>query len=271
MNTFKDERPFLGQDPFILLYNQEWLLVESVEEKRITISILPYITQPKRTKTTVVWEHPSELQVWAPELHNINGLWYIFYAASDGDNSTHRNFVLESVDPFGPYFYLGPVGPDIWGIDLTVFKWYGTNYAVWSGWEKNGDQFPQHLYIAEMESPTCLGPRIKLASPKFHWEKSQAPILEGPQIAKVSGRTFLLYSANASWTKSYATGIMELTGTYPLNPEHWTRHKEPIIDNAGHGMIIGNHFICHRKMSNFPGWNDREIVQMKLDDLNFDF
>lgn len=263
MRTFQDGRPCLGQDPFVIEYANEWLLVESVSEKKIIISSLENLQSAKRVKSTIVWDHPNEWQVWAPELHQIGGLWYIFYAASDGDNATHRNYVLESVAPLGPYLYLGPTGPDIWGIDLTVFRWYGTNYAVWSGWEKNGDEFPQSLYIAEMESPTRLGERVRLASPSYHWEMSRAPIMEGPQAAKINNRLYLFYSANASWTTDYSTGMMELTGTNPLNPRHWVRSTR-CLPNVGHGMVAGDRFIYHRKMTAMPGWTDREIVSMEL-------
>ena len=40
--------------------------------------------------------------LWAPEIHSIDGRWYIYFAASDGNNANHRVFVLVSdrQDPF---------------------------------------------------------------------------------------------------------------------------------------------------------------------------
>jgi GH43 family beta-xylosidase len=157
------------------------------------------------------------------------------------------------------------IGPDIWGIDMTTFKWRGTRYAVWSGWENNGDEFPQHLYIAEMKTPWEInGPRIKLASPYLPWETSIAPIMEGPQVWIKDGMLSILYSANASWTQEYSTGKLILLGTNPLNPEHWARRESPLLVNAGHGCIVDGYMVYHRKQSAWPGWSDRVVESIKL-------
>ncbi|HSU54136.1 MAG TPA: family 43 glycosylhydrolase, partial [Candidatus Dormibacteraeota bacterium] len=56
-----------------------------------------------------VWSAPrrggNSDNVWAPELHLINGKWFIYYAADDGDNDNHRMWVLESdsSDPRSKY------------------------------------------------------------------------------------------------------------------------------------------------------------------------
>ena len=61
----------------------------------------------------VVWQAPrsgrNSHALWAPELHFINGKWFIYYAADDGDNVNHRMWVLESEtsDPMGEYICRG--------------------------------------------------------------------------------------------------------------------------------------------------------------------
>ena len=58
----------------------------------------------------LVWSPPSwgmnSDNVWAQELHLINGKWYIYYAADDGENANHRMWVLESdyIIPPGIFF-----------------------------------------------------------------------------------------------------------------------------------------------------------------------
>src|SRR5690625_4253420 len=39
--------------------------------------------------------------IWAPELHQTNGKWYLYFAADDGVDENHRMYVLEndSLDP----------------------------------------------------------------------------------------------------------------------------------------------------------------------------
>lgn len=265
-NIFNDRRPTYGQDPFITMVDGIPLLCEAISEEKIAISPLESLECPQRVNTIVVWDDDFEHQVWAPELHYIDDLWYIFYSSSDGNNETHRNYVLQAPHPYGPYWNMGRIGPDIWGIDLTVFDWWnGKRYAVWSGWEQNEDGFPQNLYIAGMVGSRTLGPRVKLSVPEYGWEKSIAPILEGPQVCSNHGKLSLLYSANASWKQEYSTGLLTFVGDNPLNPEHWQKHPTPLFTNAGHGCIVDGYFIHHRKISTFPGWTDREIVSIKLE------
>jgi hypothetical protein len=46
---------------------------------------------------------PNSRQIWAPEIHHLEGRWYIYYAADDGDNDHHRLYVLESDRAQGAY------------------------------------------------------------------------------------------------------------------------------------------------------------------------
>lgn len=265
MNPFKDKRPTYGQDPHVTMVGGVPLLIESVEEERITISPLESLQSPVRINSAVVWEDSEEHQVWAPELHYVDGLWYIYYSFSDGNNKNHRPYVLQAPHFLGPYWKLGRVGPDIWGIDMTRFDWWdGNSYAVWSGWENNGDEFPQHLYIARMYGPTTMGERVRLSVPELDWEKSIAPILEGPQVWMQDGKLSILYSGNASWKQEYSTGLLTLVGGDPLNPGDWEKRTEPLFQNAGHGCVVEDYFIHHRKISAFPGWSDREIRSIKV-------
>ena len=62
-----------------------------------------------------VWSAPPRGKncnnLWAPELHLIDGRWFIYYAADDGENENHRMWVLEaeSSDPRGKYRCRGPL------------------------------------------------------------------------------------------------------------------------------------------------------------------
>lgn len=239
MRVFKDHRPFYGQDPFFVVSGNTCLYIESNNESFIQIRETPTLKDLHDGPVLKVWHDTKEQQVWAPELHLIDGKWYIYYAASDGNNANHRTYVLEGDTPFGP-FTKHQIGPDIWGIDMTTFTYHGCRYAVWSGWEKNGDEFPQNLYIAEMESPIKLKTdRVKIAAPLFDWEQSHERINEGPQaIISPRGTLYLTFSANASWTTEYSTGLMKLIGTDPLNPVHWHKYYRPLAENFGHAQLL---------------------------------
>lgn len=246
MKWYEDIRPMYGQDPYLFTINQDWqVLIQSEDEKRIVIS-----NWKRPDIRTVVWDHPDECQVWAPEIHKNGDFYYILYSYSDGENHSHRNHVLVGTSLYGPYQRFR-WGPDIWGIDATLFSLNNILYAAWSGWEANGDEFPQHLYIARWDSPEH---RIKIASPEREWEGN---ILEGPQFCAETQR--LYYSANCSWKTDYSTGFLQLCGA-PLDPNDWAKYPIPVAQNFGHAQPIGNdQFIGHTKLSPLEGWQDRAI------------
>ena len=76
---------------------------------------------------------------WAPELHKIDGTWYIYLAADDGDNEHHRMYVLRgtSADPTDRFELVGKLGDstDEWAIYGTVIAYGGELYFCWSGWD----------------------------------------------------------------------------------------------------------------------------------------
>ena len=183
-------------------------------------------------KKTVVWEAPADgpysKEVWAPELHFVEGKWRIYFAASDGQNKNHLAYVLTAVgeDPLGDYDLSGPFAtgegqdgrsPNLWAIDMTVFEHQQKLYAVWSGWDQV-DSDRQYLYIAPMDSPTSLsGPRVRLCSnDDYLWErvepvKSKRGLNEAKSMSKQ--RLSVTYSCGASWLPTYKLGMLELTGT----------------------------------------------------------
>ena len=119
-----------------------------------------------------VWKAPgrglNSDNLWAPELHLIDGRWFIYYAADDGRNENHRMWVLEceGADPRGKYRCRGMLETGGWAIDGTVLAvGDGRRYLLWSGWpgKRNGQQ---NIYIAPMKDPaTVAGARVLIAIP----------------------------------------------------------------------------------------------------------
>ena len=223
-----------------------------------------------------VWSPPSRGPVahnlWAPELHFIDGRFYIYFAADDGDNPNHRMWVLaaQTSDPLGDYELVGMLDCGGWAIDGTTFvDQLGARYFVWSGWPGATDG-RQNLYIARMKSPVEIdGNPVLLAAPQHEWESRGMPICEGPQILQRNGRTFLVYSASGSWTEHYCLGLIEHLGGDMLDAATWWKHDCAFRPNdAGYG--IGHcgftqdrdgrdWLIYHAKTTRRSGWVDREV------------
>ncbi|WP_082893630.1 family 43 glycosylhydrolase [Rufibacter ruber] len=246
------------------------------------------LTQVGERKT--VWKAPEEgwnaYSVWAPELHFLNGKWYIYYAAAKAPGKPfihQRSGVLESVgqDPFGPYrdkgmLYTGDslqyTGSEpVWAIDVTILPLNGSLYAVWSGWQKNAktDATRQHLYMARMNNPWTIGSnRVKISSPEESWETGgPLDLQEGPQILKKNKKVFIIYSTRESWLKEYRLGQLSLADSTlnPLEPKNWVK-TGPVFQGTDQVFGVGHPsfttsadgtedwIIYHAKISTQPGW-----------------
>jgi arylsulfatase A-like enzyme/GH43 family beta-xylosidase len=236
---------------------------------------------------TVPETGPYSKQVWAPELHFLQGKWHIYFAASDGDNKNHLAYVLTSktADPLGEYELHGPLQTgdraeqNLWAIDMTPLEHDGKLYALWSGWD-GPETDRQFLYIAEMESPWKLSSkRVLICENDDHpWEFTEPKpdgrgLNEGPQVLKNKGRTFVTYSCGASWLPSYKLGLLELTGNNPLDPKSWKKFKKPAFQSTketfgvGHSCFVkspdGSEWwhIFHAKRDRRPGWQRTIFAQ----------
>src|SRR5690606_16468730 len=235
----------------------------------------------------------NRTNTWAPELHFIDGKWYIYYTAGEaGPPFIHqRSGVLESMsdDPFGPYEDKGMLytGDNIddpssvkWAIDLTTVVINGQRYAIWSGWLENADtdKTEQHLYIATMENPyTINSNRVKISSPEEEWETGRPLSLnEGPQILRKDEKLHAIYATRESWMVEYRLGQLTLMDTLqdPMDPANWVK-KGPVflgtdqVLGAGHASFTTSPdgkedwIFYHSKKTTEPGW-DRDIRLQKF-------
>ena len=179
---------------------------------------------------------PNNQNIWAPELHYINGNWYIYYTAgtlNDPNDVSHRIFCLQanSQDPLGSYTLMGKVydpNADFWAIDPTVFqKSDGSLYCVYCSRASSSNDGVSRIYIAPMSNPwTISGSRVLIASPVYSWE---ANVNEAPQIIQNAGKIFLIYSANNSGTDNYCLGQLVNTDGNVLNAGSWTKSSSPVF------------------------------------------
>lgn len=204
------------------------------------------------TKVTVWRRHasgPECCNVWAPELHFINGRWYIYFAADDGNDVNHRMYVLESVgdDPQGAYIEKGKIAApsDRWAIDGTVLrKSDGSLYFVWSGWA-GAAQGPQNIYIAPMSNPwTISGERTLISAPTNSWERVGWSVNEGPEVLQRGGKVFIVYSASGGSTPDYCLGMLTNSGGNVLAPGSWIKSpgcvfsKTDSVYGPGHNSFV---------------------------------
>lgn len=228
-----------GPDPWVYQKDCTYYYTHTFGN-RISIFKTAKISELDKATITTIWSPPAtgaySKNIWAPELHFINGKWYTYFAADDGENKNHRLYVLENAaaDPTSGVWELkGKISDpsDKWAIDGTVFEHNGQLYFLWSGWEGDVD-VRQDIYIAKMANPwTIGGARIMISTPTYEWEKIGAPdVNEGPEIIKNNGKVFMTYSASGCWTDDYSIGLLSLkAGGNPLSPADWIKSPTPVF------------------------------------------
>jgi GH43 family beta-xylosidase len=203
---------------------------------------------PHKTIWTPPVSGPYSRDIWAPEIHFLQGKWYVYFAADNGDNQQHRMYALEnsSADPMeGNWVFKGKVADekdDKWAIDGSVFEHKGKTYMIWSGWEgdKNGEQ---DIYIAAMKDPvTIAGHRVRISRPVYDWEKhgdlgdpnlKHLDVNEGPEILEHGNKLFLVYSGSACWTDNYTLGMLVAdAGSDLLDTASWKKWPVPMFKQS---------------------------------------
>lgn len=239
-----------GADPWAIHHNGFYYYMQSMGNRLViwkTKDLAALSSARKKTIWKAVPNSDYSHDIWAPELHYINGKWYVYFAADNGKNETHRMYVLENTeaDPLkGDWTFKGKISDPAnkWAIDGSVFEYKGRWYMIWSGWEgdTNGQQ---NIYMAKMKNPwTIDGKRVKISAPQYAWEKhgdlpGQQPdhvnVNEGPEILKHNGDVFLVYSASGCWTDFYALGMLKLVNKNNiLDSASWKKYDKPVFKGS---------------------------------------
>lgn len=221
------------------------------------------LTELPKAETKVIWTPPAggphSKDIWAPEIHRIDGKWYVYFTAGDGKSGDNRRlWVLEnaSADPLqGSWEMKGQLtdASNQWAIDGSVFEHRGKYYLIWSGWEKKvSTDETQNIYIARLKNPwTVETERTLLSRPELPWErnwsntagwKPKIPVLvnEGPQFLAHGKKLFIVYSASACWTNTYALGMLSAKdGADLLKASSWTKSQEPVFQQSAENQVFG--------------------------------
>ena len=187
-------------DPYVYRHTDgNYYFTASVPEyDRIVLRRSKNLAGLKDAEEVTVWEKHKEgimsEHIWAPELHYLDGKWYIYFAGGDKDDIwAIRPYVLEcaDADPLtGAWTEKGKMGRadedefsfEAFSLDATVFENKGKHYYVWAEKVGVGKQI-SNLYIGEMETGIayCMGmltadENADLLDPKS-WTKERCPVL----------------------------------------------------------------------------------------------
>jgi GH43 family beta-xylosidase len=197
----------------------------------------------------VIWRKhaagPMSWHVWAPELHFVDGAWYVYFAAGRAEAIWDiRIYVLsnDSPDPFaGEWVERGQLCTswESFALDATTFEHRGTRYLVWA--QNDPALGPgTSVYLAAMRDPvTIRDQQVRITRPDLAWERIGHNVNEGPAVLIRNGRIFLTYSASAT-DHNYCMGMMTANeDAVLLDPTSWTKTAEPVFQTCAKASLYG--------------------------------
>ncbi len=253
-------------DPYIFKHTDGYYYFTGSypEYDRIVLRRAKTITGLAEAEETVIWRKRDKgimsLHIWAPEIHFIDGKWYIHYAAGDIDDIwAIRPYVLEceAENPLeGEWEEKGQINTDFqsFSLDATTFSHNGKRYLVWA--QKVEEETISNLYIAEMSNPwTIKGQQVLLSKPEFEWEQHGFFVNEGAAMIARNGKVFISYSGSATDDR-YVMGLLTADADSDLlDPESWTKTDGPV-------------FVSNDQTSEYgPGHNSFTVAEDGVTDL----
>ncbi len=228
-----------GADPWLQFYKGNYYLTTTTWTSQLVMRKSPTLAGLANATPINIWSESEAdrcCNFWAFEFHRLMSpqgyRWYVMYTSGTKDNFDGQHLsVIESDgdDPMGPYTYKGSPMPKSWNIDGTYLTLNNQLYLLWSEWQKD----EQLLWIAKMSNPwTIVGERTIISRPTYEWEKSGMKVNEGPEVLQKDGKTFIVFSASFCNTPDYKLGVLELTGTDPINPSSWNKIDKPFFEKA---------------------------------------
>ena len=216
-----------GYDKIVLRCSQSVAGLASAEEKTIWSA----------HSSGIMAKH-----IWAPEMHKIGGVWYIFFAAgSSSDIWAIRPYVLrcEGDNPYlDKWTECGQMQASngdtssfrSFSLDMTYFENNGRHYVIWA--EIKGDS---SLFMAEIDprEPWKLTSKpILLTKPEYNWELVNHRVNEGPAVLKTDNKVYVYFSASGTGSE-YCVGRMEADINSDLmDIKNWKKLNHPVLSTA---------------------------------------
>ncbi|WP_145520633.1 glycoside hydrolase family 43 protein [Yersinia mollaretii] len=273
-------------DPFIYRHTDGYYyFTASVPEyDRLELRRAPTLTGLAQAEAVTVWHKPEcgpmSALIWAPELHFIEGRWYLYFAAAHSPEIAdglfqHRMFVLEcdAVNPLtGNWVEKGRVATplDSFSLDATHFEHRGQHYYLWAQ-KDPAIRGNSNLYLAEMENPwTLKGEPVMLSKPELPWETVGFWVNEGPAVIKHGERIFISYSASAT-DENYCIGLLWADiNSDILDAAQWHKLPEPVFRTHYQNRQFGpghNSFTVNEQGEEILVYHARNYTEIEGDPL----
>lgn len=180
--------------------------------------------------------------IWAPELHYIQGRWYIFYSGSCRTDNYWcidcHVLQCQGKDPYmGTWEELGRFGRTDedpfsftgFSLDMTYFEAKKRSYVIWA---QHNEEKISCLYLGEVNPArpwTLISAPMLLTRPEFAWETVRFAVNEGPAVLKHKGKIYVTFSASGTGPE-YCVGLLEADiNADLLLPASWKKYSTPLL------------------------------------------
>ncbi len=271
-------------DPWVYLHTDGYYYFTGTYPKydRIELRRARTLNGLRDAEAKVIWQggESGELSrhIWAPEIHYIDGAWYIYFTGAPSyDEWRIRPYLLKCCgdDPMtGEWNVEGRiyVGEDSFSLDMTTFSHKGRRYALWA--QKLSEDEGSNIYIAPMKNPRELdGKPVLLTKPEYDWECFGFRVNEGPAVLVRNGRVIVTYSAaDTGW--KYCMGMLWADENSDLlDPASWRKSPKPVFVSSERNRQYGPGHNCFttdrgRDVLIYHCRDYKDIVGDPLEDIN---
>lgn len=232
-------------DPHVLRHTDGFYYLTATvpEYDRIVLRRADTIAGLATAEEKVIWRKHAQgvmaAHIWAPEIHFIDGKWYIYFTAGRSDDIwAIRLYVLEnaSADPTaGTWTEKGQLKTafESFSLDATTFEHRGQRYLVWTQRPLEPRDAGTDIYIARMRNAWTIDlPQTSISSPTLDWEIRGHKVNEAPAVIVRNGRVFIAYSASAT-DANYCIGLLSASvDANLLDKQAWTKSPQPVFTSS---------------------------------------
>lgn len=270
-------------DPHVLLHTDGYYYLTATvpEYDRIELRRARTLAGLATAEAKTIWRRhesgPMSHHIWAPEIHYIEGAWYIYFAAGRAEAIWDiRMYVLQNdaANPLGGgWTEKGQIQTDweSFSLDATTFEHRGTRYLVWA---QARPRIPgTSLFIARMDTPwSIVGPQVMITEPEFDWERIGHNVNEGPSVLHRNGRLFMTYSASAT-DHNYCVGLLTADETSDLlEAASWSKSAEPVFrsspETGQYGPGHNSFTTCPARETDYIVYHARNYKDIRGEPLN---
>ncbi|RVU00983.1 glycosyl hydrolase family 43 [Mucilaginibacter limnophilus] len=243
-------------DPYVT-FKDGFYYYMSTGSNYLTLSRLREMIFLDQAYSKTIYTPPADsafnTNVSKPEIHFLDGKWYVYFSADNGQPINRRIYAIEnnSIDPLlGNWEFKGKVADpaaDFVATDGSVLEYDGQLYFLWSGFKTTPTSettIERGLYIAKMKNPYTLeGGRVLISDPTKSWERDQyiedgktfrVAIDQNPQVIKNSaGDVFISFTAGPCQTDNISLGLLSLkSGADPMIASNWVKSSLPVFSSS---------------------------------------